>query len=487
MENEFWQISAFNQSALLKVAEMYRADQMAPISSTLLMEKAGQGVVDVLLEEFGRRDVLILCGPGNNGGDGFVVARILKNLGIRVRLALGGEKSALKGDAALNAERFDGEILPLSPELIEPDELVVDALLGAGLTRPVDGLLQEVVERINQLKLPVLSVDIPTGINGDTGEIMGSAIKAQVTVTFFRKKPGHLLYPGHLHCGEIRVVDIGIPAEVLKEIKPTIYENSPLLWPIPVPDWTSHKYSRGHALVLGSLDTSGAARLAARAARRVGAGLCTVAAPQIALILYALSAPGGLTSKLDRPGELIQILKDKRKNAVLIGPGMGFSPETLEYLEILVETHRPLVIDADAISVMAGSNIFLHQNCLLTPHMGEFARLFPEIKGNRLDMALNAAAKSNAHILFKGADSVIATPSGFAFVNSLSSPYLATAGSGDVLAGIIVGLLAQGMNVLAAAGLGAYLHGLAGVKLGPGLIAEDIPEILPSILGDIIC
>jgi NAD(P)H-hydrate epimerase len=481
---------------LLTAEEMGRADRLtmeSGVPGLALMENAGRAVAEDVARRFpDAGTVAVLCGPGNNGGDGFVAARHLVERGYRVRLGFNGDPEHLPPDAAANAKRYAGRREPLSSELVSGADIVVDALFGAGLARPVEGAYAAMVEAVNASGLPVVAVDVPSGIDGTSGEVRGVAIKALSTVTFFRLKPGHLLLPGRLYCGEVSVADIGIPARVLDAIKPNTFANEPPLWlrhfPWPAPD--GHKYSRGHAVVVsGPLYSTGAARLAARGALRIGAGLVTVASPRDALAVNASSLTAIMVREADDARALESLLSDRRKNALLIGPGVGVGPRTKAMVLAGLTSSAAVVLDADAITSFADEPAALFAASLaraapvvLTPHDGEFARLFGDIGGSKLDRARQAAARSGATVLLKGPDTVVAAPGGMASINATTSPWLATAGTGDVLAGMVLGLLAQAMPPFEAASAAVWLHGKAGSEFGPGLIAEDIPETLPKVL-----
>ena len=484
--------------ALLTVAEMGRADALAisgGIPGIDLMETAGAGVAVVIRSGWEPRPLRVLCGPGNNGGDGFVAARLLAEAGWPVRLFLLGERAALKGDAALAAARWTGPVEPLAA-FLEPDDvgdepLVVDALFGAGLSRPLDGVALAAVEAIAARRWPVVAVDVPSGVHGDTGAVLGAAPRAAVTVTFFRRKPGHLLLPGRLACGRVVVVDIGIPARVLDEIPPRAAANHPDLWLSgwPGPSLEGHKYQRGHAVIFGGGRMTGAGRLAARAALRVGAGLVTIACPPEARLIYSLAAAALLIESLpEDEGDIAALLGSGRRSAVLIGPGAGVSPALRRRVLAVLASGLPTVLDADALTVFAAdpAPLFaaLGPQCLLTPHEGEFARLFAAgAEGaGKVGRVRAAAARSGAVVVLKGADTVIAAPDGRVIVNANAPADLATAGAGDVLAGLAVGLLAQGLPAFEAAAAAAWLHGEAGTRAGPGLIADDLPEALPAVL-----
>ena len=483
------------ENALLTVNEMSRADRAAVVdgvSSLALMESAGSAVAEHVRRRWDPRPVVVLCGPGNNGGDGFVVARLLALDGWSVGVALMGEVSKLTGDAATNAQRWSGGTVPLSPDVLDDGPLVVDALFGAGLARPLDGVARAVVEAIDDRKLDCVAVDIPSGVHGDTGEVLGAAPTSRLTVTFFRRKPGHLLLPGREFAGEVVVADIGIPEHVLDEIAPRTFAAGPALWrdAYPWPKAGDNKYSRGHAVVVGGAEMTGAARLAAQGARRIGAGLVTVAAPPASFAVYAGGAPGTLVKPVADARAFADLLQDKRKNAVLIGPGAGVTDETRAMALAALTAGRACVLDADALSVFGGNPTALFDAitsapCVLTPHDGEFARVFGstiQAAGGRLARARAAAERSGAVMLLKGSDTVIADARGRAAINEGAPPELATAGSGDVLAGMILGLLAQGMGAFDAAAAAAWLHGAAAVEFGPGLIAEDVYQSLPRVL-----
>ena len=405
-----------------------------------------------------------------------------------VRLGLLGARERLAGDAAHHAALWEGAVEPLSPSLLDGAELAIDAIFGAGLARPLDGDAKAMVEALAARAIPSVAIDVPSGVDGATGAVRGAAASAALTITFFRKKPGHLLLPGRALCGTLLLADIGIPASVLGALQPRAHENGPALWldAYPWPAIDGHKYSRGHALVWGGEVMTGAARLAARAAARMGAGLVTVAAPASVWPVYAASLTGIIVQPLADPGAFAALLGDPRRNAVLIGPGAGTGAATQEAVLAALGTHRAVVLDADALTVFADRPDALFTAIagptVLTPHEGEFARLFGELPGDKLARARVAAAKSGAVVLLKGADTVIAAPDGRAIVNANAPPELGTAGSGDVLSGMIAGLLAQGLDPFRAAAAAAWVHGEAARAFGPGLVAEDVIEMLPRVL-----
>ena len=489
---------------LLSNAEMAEADRLAIAGGTAgieLMERAGEAVADAVaacLPAASR--VVVVAGPGNNGGDGFVAARLLAGRGYRVRVLLVGEAERIKGDAALAAKRWGGPLTPADPEGLaagDPSDLVIDALFGAGLDRPVDGLPRAMIESMNAQPAPILAVDLPSGISGTSGAVMGTAVKASRTVTFFRKKPGHLLLPGRIHCGPVSVADIGIPASVLAQIAPQTSENLPTLWreSFPIPQLTGHKYDRGHAVVVsGPSWSTGAARLAARGALRAGAGLVTIASPREALAVNAATNLAVMVRPVDGPDELARFLTDARLNALAIGPGVGVGEATCELVLAGLAGERAVVLDADAITSFSGHPQRLVEAVqgrrgratILTPHEGEFSRYFGALDtrtkvGSKLERARLAAEVSGTVVVLKGGDTVVAAPDGRAAIAANAPPYLATAGAGDVLAGMAAGLLAQGMPAFEAAAAAVWLHGEAGSAAGPGLISEDLPEALPPV------
>jgi len=475
---------------LLTPHEADEADKLAMGEGALgidLMEAAGNAVGKAVQTRWSRRRVVVLCGPGNNGGDGFVAARRLEAAGWPVRVGLLSSPRGLPKDAAYHAGLWRLGIEPFSAAILDDAELVIDAVFGSGLSRPIEGVARRVLEDLQRRGLPICAVDIPSGVDGATGAVLGTAAGAEVTVTFFRKKPGHLLFPGRGLCGEVVVADIGISANVLEKIAPSTFENDPALWlsRYPWPQASGHKYGRGHALILGGSAMTGASRLTATAALRVGAGLATLAAPASVWSVYATALTSVMVSPIEDASAFAALLGDKRKNAVAIGPGAGVGPATRQSVLAALATGRAVVLDADAITSFSEGpeELFaaIDGPCVLTPHEGEFARLF-DVAGDKLFRARSAAAKSGAVILLKGADTVVAAPDGRAVINSNAPPDLATAGSGDVLTGLVAGLLAQGLGPFDAASAAAWMHGAAAALVGPGLISQDLPEAIPAVL-----
>jgi hydroxyethylthiazole kinase-like uncharacterized protein yjeF len=490
---------------ILTTAEMERADRLTIAAGTpgfALMLSAGQAVaeaaIDLAMDRDAEGPIMVVAGPGNNGGDGFVAAAELAAQGREVCVILMCERDALAGDAASAARGWKHPVLPFNPQAIGKPALIIDALFGAGLSRIVEGDARSMIEAINASAAPVLAVDLPSGVNGTSAAVMGVAVHATETVTFFRKKPAHLLLPGRLQCGRVRLADIGIEDRVLDEIKPQTFENSPPFWrtSFPVPRINSHKYARGHVLaVSGEIASTGAARLSARAALRAGAGLVTLASPRDALAVNAAALTAVMVRPVDSAVEFAEQLTDKRVNTVVIGPGAGVGQRTVDLVHTALRAGRHLVLDADALTSFADASDWLFESIkaasdaqvVLTPHEGEFPRLFSDMSNkhpgrSKLERVRAAAERSGAVVLLKGADTTVASPDGRATIAANAPPWLATAGSGDVLAGIVAGLLAQGVPAFDAASMGVWMHGEAAREAGPGLIAEDLPEVMPAVI-----
>ncbi|MBI5319889.1 NAD(P)H-hydrate dehydratase [Bradyrhizobium sp.] len=485
---------------VLTTSEMERADHLTIAAGKpgfALMLSAGQAVAEAAMDLAEEGPIVVVAGRGNNGGDGFVAAAELAARGREVSVVLLCERDSLQGDAASAARGWKYPVLPFNPQALGKPALIIDALFGAGLNRPIKGEPQEMIEAINANGAPVLAVDLPSGINGTTGLVMGAAVRATETVTFFRRKPAHLLLPGRMHCGRVHVADIGIARSVLDEIKPQTSENAPDTWQasFPVPRMDGHKYARGHAVVVsGEMASTGAARLAARGALRAGAGLVTVASPREALAVNAAVLTAVMVRPVDTPMEFAEFLHDRRFNACVIGPGAGIGERTRDFVHTALSAQKHLVLDADALTSFAEAPDRLFESIrtsadthvVLTPHEGEFPRLFSDISNknpgrSKLERARDAAQRAGAVVLLKGADTVVAAPGGRATIAANAPPWLATAGAGDVLAGIIAGLLAQGVPAFEAASIGVWMHGEAAREAGPGLIAEDLPEVMPAV------
>lgn len=491
-----------SELVLLSTEQMRRADGIAIAAGTagiVLMERAGRAVAEAVLRRVGEgASIAVACGPGNNGGDGFVAARLLQEQGLKVHVALLGASEALRGDAAIAFSRWNGPALPLASLGDAKPDLFVDALFGAGLRRPLSGEAAGAVAIMNASGRPVIAVDIPSGLSGDTGQAEGPAVQATETVTFFRLKPGHLLLPGRSLCGETIVADIGIPAqEALRDIAPTAFRNEPALWlgAWPHHGLDTHKFRRGAvAVAAGGIASVGAPRLSARAALRIGAGLATILCAPEALAAHASRGPDALMQRPIADGEAFsEFLRDRRVSAVLAGPALGLDDRASGLVRAALVSDKPIVLDADALTLLAtslrGEALTPQRDAprVLTPHEGEFQRLFGNepttaAEGSKLERARRAAALCGAVVVYKGADTVIAAPDGRAAINATGSAALATAGSGDVLAGLIAGLLAQGMSGFEASCAAVWLHGRAGEALGFGLIADDLPEAIPPLM-----
>jgi hydroxyethylthiazole kinase-like uncharacterized protein yjeF len=465
---------------------MTAADRAAIDAGTpgpTLMERAGAAVAEAILARFSPRPTLILAGPGNNGGDGYVAARLLAERGWPVRIeALAPPKSA---DAIAARDLWTGEVATLGQRL--PDEaLVIDALFGAGLDRPLSQEVARLARQAQRSAPRVVAIDTPSGLSGDTGRPLSDAcFEAALTVTFHRRKPAHVLQPGRSLCGAVVVADIG-----LGPVSTRLHENGPELWlsKFPWPSVSAYKTTRGRLIVVsGEAWSTGAARLSARAGLRIGAGLVTLFSPPDALIVNA----GHLEAVMLRGFETDAELESAASNveAVVIGPAAGVTEATLSNVLALASTGAALVLDADALSVFRDdpAELFsvLDRDDVLTPHVGEFERLFPGLLAagpERITAVRAAAAKAQAVVLLKGPDTVVAAPDGRAPGNKNGTPRQGTAGSGDVLSGFIGGLVAQGMDSFEAACAGVWIHAACAEAFGPGLISEDLPRLAAGVL-----
>jgi len=545
-------------TAVLSVSEMYEADHLAldfVAGSFTLMQNAADGIVNVVQQHWNpAADVIVYCGPGNNGGDGFLVAAALKKLGFGVDVVFcGGEEDLdrVAGDARMALECYQqsgqrsgqrgdqhnaNDILRLNdvaeggiPDFLNSlrsghtNTLVIDAIFGAGLKRAPEGKLEQLINVTNRCReasrsgsaaqpaLQVLSVDLPSGVQGDTAQTPGAAIVADRTVSFFRKKPAHLIQPGMQHCGQIDIVDIGIPASVINTIKPTLFENDQNLWlhSFPNPTTQSHKYTRGHTLIAsGPRHQTGACRLSALAALRIGSGVVTIASPAEAMDINAAHCTEIMLKSVDDADALPELIAQNKVSAMVIGPGFGIGAKCREFVLASLDCCRVVVLDADALTSFtdftdstnkagaAPSDLFdaiknSTASVVMTPHEGEFTRLFGKTAGDspgKVELTRRAAEESGATIVFKGPDTVIAAPDGPCVLSDHGTPWLATAGSGDVLAGTIAGLLAQSTDqsdagrTLEAVAAAVWVHGEAARQFGPGLIAGDLPACYPGVL-----
>jgi hydroxyethylthiazole kinase-like uncharacterized protein yjeF len=469
---------------ILTVAETAAADEAAIAAGTsgrVLMERAGEAVADAVCARFRSQPATVVCGPGNNGGDGYVVARRLKARGWAVEVRSVGEPAT--EDARSARGQWDGPVAAWD----DPARggLWIDAMFGAGLSRPLDGAAATAAQRMARASDRVIAIDIPSGVAGDSGKPLGPCVGARLTVTFQARKPAHVLEPGRSRCGEVVVADIG-----LGETTSRTFENGPELWAerFPWPTAASHKHARGRLIVVsGEAWSTGAARLAARGALRIGAGLVTVLSPPEALAVNAAHLEAIMLRPFETDLELEQAAAEI--DAAVIGPAAGVNEATLLNVLALARTGAALVLDADAISIFRDDpeELFsvLDRDDVLTPHPGEFERIFPGVLGaapERITAARRAAARAGAVVLLKGADTVVAAPDGRAAVNLNGSPWLATAGSGDVLAGFIGGLVAQGLESFEAACAAAWIHAECAELHGPGLVSEDLPGLSAAVL-----
>jgi hydroxyethylthiazole kinase-like uncharacterized protein yjeF len=473
---------------ILTTAEARAADQGAvaqAVSGYALLHAAGTAVAKTIAERFPPEPVLVLCGPGLNGGDGYVAAHELSRRGFRVRVAALDEPAVEDAKRARNL--WGGAVEPLGGDPGSA-RIVVDALVGAGLSRPLEGPAADALKRCEAGHRAIVAVDLPSGLPGDAAQPLGYAPTCALTVTFHRKKPAHVLYPARSFCGEVVVADIGVPEGATPAVK--LWENGPDLWldKFPWPALDAHKHARGRlGVVSGGLSHTGAARLAARAGLRSGAGLVKLYCPMDALALNASRLEAVMLQGFDTDQELEEAVR--QFDAAVIGPAAGVGDQTVANLFALTRTGAALVVDADALTVFRDDpdELFgaLDRDDVLTPHPGEFERIFPGLLASspdRIAATRAAAAKAQTVVVLKGPDTVVAAPDGRATVNTRTSRWLATAGSGDVLAGLIGGLLAQGMESFEAAAAGVWVHGSAAVHAGPGLIAEDLPELVPQVL-----
>jgi NAD(P)H-hydrate epimerase len=540
---------------MLKVAtakEMQEIDRITiekyGLAGTVLMERAGLGVVEKINKLFFQnsrfkipnskhelqRKVIVLAGGGNNGGDGLVVARILHNHGKDVEVFLSAKPEDLKGDAKINyniARKFGVKIYPIKKFLTSHSSLstshfiIVDALLGTGLSKEVRPPLSKVIDRVNELSVPVVAVDIPSGISSDTGQIMGCAIKAQYTVTFGLPKRGHMLYPGAEYTGQLFVEDIGFPRRLLEseKLKVNLVEKKDITSLLPSRPKYSHKGTYGHVLIVaGSKGKTGAALMTARACLRTGAGLVTIGIPELLIsafqsrvteeMILPLPDKGDGTLSYSSVDAIFDFLKG-RANVLAIGPGLSVDNEISELVNLLVVKSRvPIVIDADGINIIARNPGVLKKSrapIILTPHVGEMARLLAhrirpvsslpeeqgkisrelcqEIEKDRINVAISFAKKTKTYLVLKGVPTIIATPDGDSFVNSTGNPGMATAGAGDVLTGMISAFLAQRLTPQHASIVGVFIHGLAGDIVAErrgqeSLVATDIIRFIPDVL-----
>lgn len=480
---------------ILSVVSIRAADVFAPtqgVPSWALMKQAGMGIADAVEQRWSRRKTFILCGPGNNGGDGFVAGRLLADAGWPIQVSLLCNPDALSGDALKAFKYWGGPLAQAPADALADAELIIDAMFGAGLTRPLEGLALDLCNAIHGSAAPIVAIDVPSGLDGDRGRSDGAVVQADLTVTFHRLKPAHVLEPGAALCGETVLVDIGIPEGWREDIDAVGELNGPDLWSnaFTEPDTATHKHRRGRLGVLtGGPASSGAARMAAQAGLRAGAGLVTLLAPKNALQVNAMASTEVMVRGFDDVDAFLRGLDEMRATAAVVGPGAGVGEETRKRVIAALSRTFPLVLDADALTSFAGEPELVFEHLrpgdVLTPHEGEFERLFPELldrSQNKLEAAREAARRAGVVIVLKGADTIVASPDGRARVNRRAAPALATAGSGDVLAGMIGALLAQGHDAFDAASAANWLHGDCAIHHGPGLVARDLIAAIPEAL-----
>lgn len=484
-----------------QILQAEQASMAANASDTAghgLMQRAAQAVAVAIQRRWQPCRVAVLCGPGNNGGDGYVIAHLLRQQGWSVQVFSLTPPQQAQADAAWAALQWGAATQAFSAFEATAFELVVDAVFGAGLNRALSTEIERCLQACIQANLPICAVDMPSGVDGSTGQLLGQAAAATLTVTFSCGKPGHFLLPGKDLCGELLVADIGLDAASLQAIDSRTWLNAPALWGHAWPQAliSQHKYQRGHVVVLGGDILTGAARLAAQAAQRSGAGLVTIAAPSKVWGVYAQALQGCMVQAFADADALRAILQEPRRNVCLIGPGAGVQATTRQAVLDSATAGKQLVLDADALSAFAQQPQVLFDalaklkqaagraQAVLTPHDGEFARLFGDlgsVRGHdKCAKARLAAQSAHAVVVLKGSDTVIAAPDGRVSINANAPATLATGGTGDVLAGIVAALLAQGMPAFEAACAAVWLHGQAAQKVGPGLIAEDLLQALAS-------
>ncbi|MCB1559439.1 MAG: NAD(P)H-hydrate dehydratase [Alphaproteobacteria bacterium] len=482
---------------ILSIEQMRQAEEASlsgKTSSYTLMQRAGRAVADIVREQYEKQPVLVLCGSGNNGGDGFIAASELKRKKWNVTVACKLEAEYLEGDVARAAEEWGDDFDTLEKVEIPQDGIIIDAIFGTGLEREITGDAQEVLFALQRTQCPIVSVDVPSGTYADSGDCQPCTPQAELTITFFRKKLAHVLLPGRVACGEIVIADIGIKDEVLEDVQGSfIRENDPSLgWQDDASTkafWT-HKYHHGHVTVLGGKRLTGAGVLASLSALRIGAGLVSVAAHPEVIDIYRNASPSLMVEPMQEMARFKDhYINDDRRNVLLIGPGAG--TENAGALKKVVfdavASERYCVLDADALTVFEDDIRTFYKTigdrCILTPHEGEFERIFPDYKGSKVERARAAAAKTGAVIVLKGADTVIAAPDGRVVINLTGSGWLATAGTGDVLAGMIAGLAARKVfKLFDAACAAVWMHGKAAELAGPGLISEDMVAKIPQVL-----
>ena len=461
------------------------------IKSYDLMKKAGSAFAKIIIGNFPKSKVLFICGKGGNGGDGLISACILKKKGWPVSFVLTDIPKNLSKDTSKALDKLKLSPQNFSDLKIKSFDLIVDAIFGIGISRKITGIEKSIISKINSSKVPIIAIDIPSGVNSDTGEIMGVATNCSFTVTFSRAKIGNILLPGYKNNGHLKIVNIGIPNSYFSKYKPEILTNIDKIWKnkIIFPKIDAHKYLRGYTLIIGGPKSmTGASRLAALAAQRAGSGIVVVAVSKNSENIYFSSLTSQIIKSYRNLKEFRSILDDPRINSIVIGPGLGQGKKTISKMKIIFERKRRAVIDADAISSFQNNIDLLKKitsgsDIVYTPHEGELLKLFPNIKGNAIEKSIYAANNLNSTFVLKGPNTLVSNKkTDKIIVNIPGARWLATAGSGDILAGIIGALMATGVESFTSAGLGVYIHSESGKVGGPGMIAEDLINIMPSIL-----
>jgi hydroxyethylthiazole kinase-like uncharacterized protein yjeF len=458
-----------------------------------LMLKAGKLAAKTIDSLYSKRKTLILCGVGGNGGDGFIIAQELFNKGWDIQVSIIGDKNKIKGDSLRALNKLKLKIFSFNEINLDKPKLFIDAIYGIGFSRKVNKKECIILNIIDKHPAPVIAIDIPSGIDCNNGKILGFAAYCDLTITFSTLKTGHILLPGSEKINKIKILDIGISKNIINKIEPNVKINNKNEWvkEIVWPKIDDHKYSRGYSLIIGGpKNMTGASRLAAMSAQRAGSGIVALATEKEAAEIYFISLTSQLVKTYKNLKEFNAIINESRIDSIVIGPGLDVSSKSILKIKSALKTNKRIVLDAGAISCFKNKlemliKILSGKEVILTPHEGELKSILPDLSGSLISKALKAAKILNTIVVLKGATTVIASPNNKAFVNTAGAKWLATAGSGDVLAGIIGGLLSNKMKTFYAAAYGVWLHSEAGKYLGPGLIAEDIPKILPKILKNI--
>ena len=483
-------IKELDQVVSTEEMRLFEKKEFLKKKSYFFMKNAGKQVFDLIKKNFkNKQPKIVLCGPGNNGGDGFIIAKHLIDHGYKTKVYALLNKKSYKGDAFKALNEYGEKIKKISSFRIKKNALIVDAIFGIGLSRNIKGKLKEIFDQINKSNNCVVSVDIPSGVCSNTGEILGSAIKADFTITFHRKKIGHILGLGKKFSGKIKVVDIGFSRE---KMNTQCLENFPNLWIkyFPWKKTSDHKYSRGRAVVYGGQkEFTGAAILSAQAALRIGTGSVKIICSKNTLQIYSIKFPSVLKTEINDICQLERFLKKEKITSILIGPGSGSNKKIKEITKLILRKVKYVVLDADALTCfredLKSLYSLLDKNKIITPHLGEFHKIFPKINKNlnSIDKALNAVKLIKSNIVLKGPTTIIASYNKKIVINNHSSSELAVIGSGDVLSGIIASLIGQKkMNPFLAGCAATWLHGDIAKNYGKGLIAEDIVRGIAAAL-----